>query len=1011
MVAPSRGLVAWWRRMPSPFGKGCQILSLFAVIGLGVTTTALAQGGRTEITGTVVDQGKAVLPGCNITVTNEATGLQRTAVTSGDGRFVIPTLVPGVYTITAELQGFQTVTQTGLVLAVGQEVAVNLTLSVAGLAETVTVTGESPLVEVTSSKIGSNITNDEIDGLPSQGRNQLSLMQLVPGLTPSLNPGSFEGGQFNANGQATTANLFLVDGAYDNDDRRGGSQGTQARVSLDTMAEYQVLTHHYSAEYGGSSGVVVNAVTRSGANRLAGRAFYYYQNDDLNATNYFLKQAGNENPEASSNVFGGAVGGPIVKNKAFWFANAERTLIQEAANLNFPADAAPLAVSYSDTTDFTGWNTFVRGDYQMTQNNHLSFRWLRESVLTENDELEGNESTPENATFENDSGDQVFSFAATSVLRNTMTNEFRVGHVRENLLQGPRIFFDDSWNFIGLDGRDQFDLGSMNEHPDYNAGNRNNYQEDLIRSIAVDDSFTWFKPGWGGDHTFKAGIGWSRNAALPQGTAPDLVGRFGFTTNTAFDPANARTYPNRLRIRVGEIEFTQKDWRTNFYLQDKWQVSRKMTLNLGLRYDYQHLTPETKNAFAPRLGLAYDLTGDGKTLLRGGFGKYYQLHQLNVLSTLLTGAVIGPNYLFDTGELASPATTGVIPVHTFTGFGFNGVQTGCVQPTGSSGLALIGPQCRAFLTQLRQRVLDGGYVNDQPFLDGDRRMPYLWAFSVGMKQQIGSYLAVSADYVGNRGRDQVAQIDINESPPGANGRITRVGVDVFDPNGELIPPEARSTQFRRVLQYQSREELNTDYNALELALEKRMSQRWSGRVSYTLARARDVGAITYDTNLRADYGRTSFDNRHAFAASANANVWRGLGAGFVFRYYSGYPINETLGGDSTSFPGANGDGDNNDRPVQGVSDATRPILSPVDGNGRAIRNGIDGEKQILLDGRFHYIWRIQGRYEAGAFLEIYNLTDQVNYGNPTGARNNTNFMIRTVAGDPRTVQLGFRFTF
>ena len=273
---------------------------LGAVLTLAALSPAFAgQGGRSEITGTVVDQAKAVLPGVTITVVNEATGLERTAVTSGDGRFVIPTLVPGTYTIKAELQGFQTVIQTGVVLNVGQEVAVNLTLGVAGLAETVTVTGESPLVEVTSSKIGSNITSAEIDSLPSQGRNQLSLMQLVPGLTPSLNPGSFEGGQFNANGQATTANLFLVDGAYDNDDRRGGSQGTQARVTLDTMAEYQVLTHHYSAEYGGSSGVVVNAVTRSGANRFAGRAFYYYQDDDLNATNYFLKQAGDENPEAT----------------------------------------------------------------------------------------------------------------------------------------------------------------------------------------------------------------------------------------------------------------------------------------------------------------------------------------------------------------------------------------------------------------------------------------------------------------------------------------------------------------------------------------------------------------------------------------------------------------------------------------------------------------------------------------------------------------------------------------
>ncbi len=166
-------------------------------------------------------------------------------------------------------------------------------------------------------------------------------MQLVPGLTPSLNPGSFEGGQFNANGQATTANLFLVDGAYDNDDRRGGSQGTQARVSLDTMAEYQVLTHHYSAEYGGSSGVVVNAVTRSGANRLAGRAFYYYQDSDLNATNYFLKQAGNENPAASNNVFGGSIGGPIVKNKAFWFANAERTTDSGSRQSQLPCRRGP----------------------------------------------------------------------------------------------------------------------------------------------------------------------------------------------------------------------------------------------------------------------------------------------------------------------------------------------------------------------------------------------------------------------------------------------------------------------------------------------------------------------------------------------------------------------------------------------------------------------------------------------------------------------------------------------
>ena len=150
-------------------------------------------------------------------------------------------------------------------------------------------------------------------------------MQTIPGLVPSLQPGSFEGGQYSANGQATTSNLFLVDGQYNNDSRLGGSQGTQARISLDSMAEYQVQTHQYGAEYGGSTGVVVNTVSRSGTNNMFGRVFEYYQGNKLQATDYFLKQAGEENPDSSSNVFGGHIGGPIVQNKLFYFGNFEYT--------------------------------------------------------------------------------------------------------------------------------------------------------------------------------------------------------------------------------------------------------------------------------------------------------------------------------------------------------------------------------------------------------------------------------------------------------------------------------------------------------------------------------------------------------------------------------------------------------------------------------------------------------------------------------------------------------------
>ena len=215
---------------------------------LAMAAPVFAQGGRSDINGTVFDADKAVLPGVTVTAINQDTGLERVVVSSTDGRFTIPTLVPGTYTIKAELQGFQLTTLTGLVLNVGQELTINVTMQVAGVAETLVVTGQSPIVETTSSRIGTNVTSSEIDGLPSANRSQFSLMQTIPGLVPVLQIGSFEGGQFAANGQATTNNLFLVDGQNDNDSRRGGSQGTQARVSLDSMAEYQVQTHMYAAE-------------------------------------------------------------------------------------------------------------------------------------------------------------------------------------------------------------------------------------------------------------------------------------------------------------------------------------------------------------------------------------------------------------------------------------------------------------------------------------------------------------------------------------------------------------------------------------------------------------------------------------------------------------------------------------------------------------------------------------------------------------------------------------------
>lgn len=989
---------------------------LLIAFSIGVcASSAWAQGGTADISGTVFDQQKAVLPGVTVTVVNEATGQERTAVSEVDGRFTLATLLPGTYTVRAELQGFQTTTQRGLVVAVGQELSLNLTMQLAGVQESVTVTAEAPLVEATASRIGVNISSQDIDNLPAFNRSQFSLMTTIPGLVPALQPGAFEGGQYSANGQATTSNLFLVDGQFNNDSRLGGAQGTQARISLDSMAEYQVQTHQYGAEYGGSTGVVVNTVSRSGTNNVFGRVFEYYQGNALQATDYFLKKAGEENPDSSSHIFGGHLGGPIIQNKLFYFGNFEYTHQKQAANLNFPRDAAPLATSYSNYTKFTGPNSYVRLDYQAATNHRLRFSWLREAILTQHDELEGDLAVLDAARFENDAGDVVLNFTVTSVLSNRATNEIRVGRVQESLLQGPRVIFDDNWKFIGFGQLDPLTLGPQNSHPDYIAGNRNTYAQNEVRDFTIDDSVTFIKSGWGGEHTIKTGASFMRNPLQPSGLGANFVGNYQFPTNAPFDPTNPRTYPWRLQVAMGQVDFDVIDYRVGGYISDKWAVSQNLTLNIGVRYDWQDAIPETKDAFGPRFGFAYNVGGADRTVVRGGVGKVYQYQQLAVPALLARGTVIAPTLTYDTAQVASPAVTGLLPT------GSTAEATACLRPAAGSkaGVAVISPGCRAFLEGMRNQVLGGGFVNTTtvgPLVDGDRRMAYTWNFSLGVKRELMRDMAVSADYVGNRGYDLTAPIDINEGTINpATGRITRRGVAGFDPNGALVSGSARTAAFQGFYQFQTLDALNSDFDSLELGFEKRYSNRWAGRVSYTLARCRDVVntpvsapaptvAFIDDRDPRRDYGACLRDNQHAFASSANVGIWRGLGAGMSFRAYSGYPINETVGSD------ANGDGINNDRPVRGVHDLTRPIMSKLDAQGTAVRNGIDGENKVILDARAQYVFRVQ-RYQAGVFLEIYNLTNHANFGNPTGARNSSNFLVPIVSDDPLTAQIGVRFTF
>jgi carboxypeptidase family protein/TonB-dependent receptor-like protein len=976
-------------------------VALVALLECVLTASpAFAQAGRAEIRGSVADSSGGVLPGVTVTVIETNTGVQRTVVTDAEGRFVIPTLTPGTYTVKVELASFQTQVRELLALAVGQELSLEFSMAPASLAEEVTIRGEAPVIEVSTNRIGTNITNQEIDSLPSASRNQMALMQLVPGLTPSLDSGQSEGGQYNANGRETGSNVFLIDGLSNYSVRNGGGFGGQARISLDSMAEFQVLTHQYGAEYGGSAGVVVNAVSRGGTNRVSGRGFYYVQDDSMNAQEYFAKLEGEEKPDAGSRIYGFNIGGPIVKNKAFYFFNVERNEVDEAVTLVFPPEAAPLATNFSDAGRIRGINTFVRGDYNFSPSHSISAKFVRQATSEAGDEWVTSGSTKDNIELEDDSGDMMTNVSWTWLIGSRATNEFRLGDVRQSIWTGGLPFFDGS-TFIGPNGRDQFDIGSNNQHPDYAAGPRPTYGIAAERLKQVEDAFTFTT---GGSHTFKAGFTYGRPAVAPAISGTNWIGTYTFLQNQPFDPAKPSTYPSRFQMRLGEIFFTVRDWIFSSYVQDKWQPAEHITLNLGVRYERQGSVPLTRNAFAPRVGLAWDLLGDGKTVVRGGIGKFYETQLIGVGTALAQSAVISPAFVFDTGEDRS-ALSGRIPTRHV-----------CLQPSNNNGLAVLSPACRAALDTLRNSVLAGNNLNTEPTLDGDRRLGYLWSFSAGVERQLAADMAIAVDYVGNRAYDQTALIDVNE-PRLINGRLVRPGVAAFDPNGTLIPSQARGATFQRVLQFQTLDALNSDYNALEMSLEKRYSHNWSGRFSYTLAKANNVGStggrstnvqkrVNDDLDPRSDYGRANFDNRHQVSASVNATLWRGLGAGAVFSYYSGFPINEIVGTD------VNGDRDNFDRPVKGLDDATRAIVSPVDANGMAIRNGIDGENVILLDLRSQYIFNLARKSTLGLFWEVYNATNRVNFANGTGNRRSSNFLVPVATSrPPRTMQLGIRYTF
>ena len=767
-------------------------------------------------------------------------------------------------------------------------------LSVGGLAETVTITSETPLVDLTSKEIGGNVTNREVTMLPSVNGNFVGMVALLPGVISNISTESFGSDAVSANGLDSRNNNFMLDGANNNDDVIGQRAGSQARTPLEAVAEFQVITNQYDAEFGRTTGAIINAISKSGTNAFHGVAGGLWQDASMTGKDFFVSQNGLQKPNTQLQTYRANLGGPVVKDKAHFFFNLERVMIDRANTITIPARPE---FNSSPVTEDRVWNTLARFDHQLSLNHTWAVRWLRESSPQLNQIVPVVLTVPVavtlpvtgNASREENDVDQTLVATLNSVLGGNRLNTLRVNFTQEDV-----SFANANFN---ANGQDQAALDPQLNFLTFVDQQNAVAQARVNDAYQIDDTMSWFVSGFGGGHDLKFGGQYQYVGA--RSTAQDNAnGTFSFRTDQSFNASDARTYPERLMIRVpGSLNRYQKAHFIAAFAQDKWHVSNRTTVSLGLRYDVEVQPisevdnpafpdpakyPLDTNNIAPRIGVTYDLLGDGRSVVRGGYGRFYDKTHFELISAILTAGAFSDSFVvqFPANNVDSGPSNGVLPSDPMLSGGptVNRALLSTLYPPGS-------------------RVKNTGTVNlDNP----DRVIPYTDQITAGYERQLWTTISVSADYVHARARDQLMLQDLN---PGLRTSTARTATLVrFDPTyvGAVNQPVNAGA---------------IDYDALEVALVKRFASDYSFRVSYTLGNSRGntTGAfiptsgfqVLDDLNLDLNEGPTNVDRRHNLVISGQALVPKthGLTVAWIMRALSGSHFTLT---DSTTDPDRNG---------------------------------------------------------------------------------------------------------
>lgn len=848
------------------------VLARLAVVCLCVVLSvpaALAQSQATTgvIEGRVLDPAGAAIPRATVTATNQATGLEKSVETDDEGNFRILLLPPGTYSVKASgVQGFEPAVS-NVTVTVGSQISLDLTMKVGGVMEKTYIVAEEPTVETTRTSVATTVNERSIQNLPINGRNFQDFSTLSPGVIRDP-----RGGDLSVGGQRGTLNSLQVDGVDNNNTFFGQALGRGGvrppyQFSEESVQEFQVNQNGFSAEFGRAGGAVINVVTKSGTNAFHGGLFEFFRDEALNANDPITKanqsRRGQPNvrPPLRINQFGGRVGGPIVKNRAFFFftydgQRSDIPQVLDVPNLSTAPAAAQTALLPKLNTYQVGRNQDVilaKSDVTLNQNNNLSLRYNHQGFTGRNNENNGPLSAEEH------SGDSIvksdtFSGTLASTLTPSILNELRFQFARD---KEPGQANADTPEAVINTGAGNLNIGRNNFSP----------RETTIKRAQFIDNVSILS----GRSAYKFGLDFNFDRVL--NFFPGLFsGSYTFPSYAAFAANTPSAYTQNFAGAGTSGGTTNPDLSEYaFYAQDDLRLTTKLTLNVGLRYDYASMAcppvtnpdtlllnngvntgncPKDKNNFGPRFGFSYAF--DDKTVVRGGFGIYYARTPAIVLGT----------------------------AHSQNGINVTGINLNAAQLT-TLGLAypniLTAPPA-------------GASANPNLYYFApDYVQPYVEQGRIGVERELWNRLSLSATYLYYHGLHLTRTRDINLAAPVATafaGGGQSYTFERFPTARPISRPAGTGASYNRISVFESA--ARSVYNGLAFQATQRFTNGFQFIAAYTYSRARDdrpdqtivvVGAddakiVQNQLNPTADYARSDTDLRHRFVFSPVYEIGR-----------------------------------------------------------------------------------------------------------------------------------------